>query len=429
MARQKGEPTRYLGIEKIDTSRFERGYGYTARADARAVGGGQPEQTFATIAEARDWQASVEAKVSDGTYIGKNPLTVAAAIQNWLDGQRGEANTKSARASALTPIVKELGTRRVQTITKKDVEDTLRALINGEIEGVPQRSVVYTNTTRSKWSSVWKDLVAQGVLPRNVVELVQPFKANDAAPDDETKDGGGGGDAIDVHRRLTDDEIRALLDAHSPFASPKKPRAERVRLRRAIFIELALLGLRRAELAGLRWSSIGDLDSDAPMLRVEWTRVPVTGGTEEKKRGKTLAAKRTLLLPEETVQALRRHRDLQKADKLRSGTSWKGEDDLYVITKDNGTPLSPRSLDKAWHDAMAAAGLSGYRLHDMRHTAASRLLSAGVPLMDVATWLGHADGGVLALRVYGHTDPADLGKAAAALGRPRPARSPHRSDS
>lgn len=425
MARQKGEPTRYPNIDKLTTARFERGYGYRARADARAVGGGQPEKTFATVAEARDWQASVEAKVADGTFIGKQMLTVAAAIQNWLDGQRGEANTKSARASALAPIVKALGTRRVQTITKKDVEDTLRKLLDGDIEGVEKRSVTYTNTTRSKWSSVWKDLVAQGVLPRNVVELVQPFKANDAAPDDETK---GGGDAIDVHRRLTDDEIRALLDAHSPFTGSGKPRAERVRLRRGTFIELALLGLRRAELAGLRWSSIGDLDGDAPMLRIERTRVPVKGGTEEKKRGKTVAAKRTLLLPAETASALRRHRDLQKADKERSGKGWKGDDDLAVLTKDNGTPLSPRSLDKAWHEAMTVAGISGYRLHDMRHTAASRLLSAGVPLMDVATWLGHADGGVLALRVYGHTDPADLGKAAEALGRPRPARSPHGSD-
>lgn len=426
MARQKGEPTRYPNIEKVVTERFERGYGYRARADARAVGGGQPEKTFATMSEARDWQASVEAKVADGTFIGKQMLTVAAAIQNWLDGQRGEANTKSARIAALAPIVTVLGTRRVQTITKKDVEDTLRALINGEIEGVPARSVVYTNTTRAKWSTVWKDLMGQGVLPRNVVELVQPFKANDAPTDSPQESGGG--DEIDPHRRLTDDEIRALLDAHSPFIGSGKGRAERVRLRRGAFIELALLGLRRAELAGLRWSSIRDLDGDAPTLRIERTRVPVVGGTEEKKRGKTVAAKRTLLLPAETVSALRRHRDLQKADKVRSGKGWKGDDDLAVLTKDNGIALSPSTLDTAWHKAMAAAGISGHKLHDMRHTAASRLLSAGVPLMDVATWLGHADGGVLALRVYGHTDPADLGKAAAALGRPRPARSPHGSD-
>ncbi|WP_371308268.1 tyrosine-type recombinase/integrase [Gordonia sp. (in: high G+C Gram-positive bacteria)] len=74
---------------------------------------------------------------------------------------------------------------------------------------------------------------------------------------------------------------------------------------------------------------------------------------------------------------------------------------------------------------MTAAGIEGYRLHDMRHTAASRLLSAGIPLTDVATWLGHADGGVLALHVYGHTDPDDLGRAAEALAKRLPGPIPH----
>ncbi|KIU38237.1 MULTISPECIES: site-specific integrase [Mycobacteroides] len=415
MARMKGEPTRYPGIEKIATPRFERGYGYRARADARAVGGGQPEKTFETVSEARDWQATTEAKVADGTFIGKNLLTVEQAVAQWLEGQRGERNTKSARQAALAPVVTALGDRRVQSVTKQDVETLLRQLIDGEVEGVQKRSVTYTNTTRTKWSAVWKDLVAQGVLPRNVVELVQPFKANDVAPSDTPS---GGGDEIDIRRRLTNEEIRALIDAHAPRVGTAKGRTERVRLRRGTFIELALLGLRRAELAGLRWSSIRDLDGDEPTLRVNRTRVPVTGGTEEKNKGKTGSARRTLLLPSETVQALRRHRELQAGDRARSGKSWKGDADLAVLAKDNGIGLSPSSLDTWWHESMEAAGIAGYRLHDMRHTAASRLLSAGVPLMDVATWLGHADGGVLALRVYGHTDPADLGRAAAALGRP-----------
>lgn len=416
MARMSGEPTRYPGIEKVVTPRFERGYGYKARADARAVGGGQPEKTFETVSEARDWQATTEAKVSDGTFIGKNPLTVSKAIEQWLEGQRGEQNTKSARAAALAPVVTALGDRRAQSVTKQDVELLLRQLIDGDIEGVQKRSVSYTNTTRTKWSAVWKDLLAQGVIPRNVVELVQPFKANDVAPTNTPSSGSG--DEIDIRRRLTDDEIRSLLDTHAPRVGTVKGRAERVRLRRGTFIELALLGLRRAELAGLRWSAIRDLDGEEPTLRVERTRVAVTGGTEEKRKGKTEAARRTLLLPAETVTALRRHRALQEADRARSGKGWKGDEDLAVLTKDNGVALSPSSLDTWWHESMEAAGISGYRLHDMRHTAASRLLSAGVPLMDVATWLGHGDGGVLALRVYGHTDPKDLGKAAAALGRP-----------
>lgn len=414
MARLHGEPTRYPGIEKVTTSRFERGYGYKARADARAVGGGQPEKTFETVAEARDWQAATEARVADGTFIGKNLLTVQQSVEYWLEGQRGERNTKTARENALAPVVAALGERRVQTITKQDVENTLSQLIAGEISGIQKRSVTYTNVTRAKWIAVWKDLVAQGVLPRNVVELVKPFKSNDAVTDPSA----GGGDAIDVRRRLTDDELRRLVAAHAPRVGVVQGRAERVRLRRGTFIELALLGMRRGEIAGLRWSAIGDLDGSEPTLRVERTRIPTAGGTEEKGKGKTVSAKRTLLLPHPTAESLRRHRALQAGDRARSGTSWKGDDDLAVLTKDNGKPISPTRLDTWWHESMGAAGIDGYRLHDMRHTAASRLLSAGIPLMDVATWLGHADGGVLALRVYGHTDPKDLGKAAAALGTP-----------
>ena len=56
-----------------------------------------------------------------------------------------------------------------------------------------------------------------------------------------------------------------------------------------------------------------------------------------------------------------------------------------------------------------------YRLHDLRHTATSRLFSASIPLIDVASWLGHADGGTLAIKVYGHSNPADLAHAAEAL--------------
>ena len=418
MARKRGEPTGYPGIEKVESPRFKRGFGYRARANARHASGGQPEQTFATIDEAKKWKAAVETKVAEGTFIGKSPLTVAEAVEQWLKSQRGERNTRAARESALAPVVKQYGKHRAQAITKRHVEQLLDALVSGRIDGVQERSVTYTNVTRSKWSSCWEDLVAQGILARNVVALVKPLM--DTEP---TDDSSGGGDAIDETRRLTDEQIKALVKAHAPYTTASElsghaVRSERSRLRRGVFIELAFLGLRRAELAGLRWSAISGLHGKNPTLSIVRTRVATSGVIEEKRKGKTGAARRTLLLPPSAVEALRRHQLLQMEDKKRSGARWRGDKDLAILTVDNGTVVSPRTLDDWWHAAMDAAGISGYRLHDMRHTCASRLLSAGVPLMDVATWLGHADGGVLALRVYGHTDPKDLGRAAAALAHP-----------
>ena len=40
--------------------------------------------------------------------------------------------------------------------------------------------------------------------------------------------------------------------------------------------------------------------------------------------------------------------------------------------------------------------------HDMRHLFATRCIESGVPIQTVAGWLGHRDGGALAMKVYGH---------------------------
>ena len=112
MARVKGQPTRHPGIEKIETTRFPAGRGYRAGADARAVHGGQPESTFATIAEAKEWNASVEAKVADGSFVGKSQLTVRQAITEWSAGEVGEPNTVAARDAALAPVIAVYGPRR-----------------------------------------------------------------------------------------------------------------------------------------------------------------------------------------------------------------------------------------------------------------------------------------------------------------------------
>jgi integrase len=46
--------------------------------------------------------------------------------------------------------------------------------------------------------------------------------------------------------------------------------------------------------------------------------------------------------------------------------------------------------------------MSHLRVHDLRHWTATHAIEMGVDVPTVSRWLGHKDGGALAMKVYGH---------------------------
>ncbi|KAA8946817.1 MAG: site-specific integrase [Mycobacterium sp.] len=184
-----------------------------------------------------------------------------------------------------------------------------------------------------------------------------------------------------------------LLAAHTPEEEDEHAR------RREVFVHLALLGLRRGELAGLRWSAM-DLDVDEPTITICETRVSTSKGVIDQDDAKTAASGRTLGIPPYLVPILRRVRKEQREMRLQLGHLWEGGNDGYVIAQRWGKPLLPRTIDRWWELALEHAGLPHRRLHASRHTAATVLALRGEKAEVIAAWLGHADGGTLAQRVY-----------------------------
>jgi integrase len=110
---------------------------------------------------------------------------------------------------------------------------------------------------------------------------------------------------------------------------------------------------------------------------------------------------------------LRDLRAAQAQDRLRAGSA--RHQTGFVVTTELGEPCDPRNALRALRSAAVRAGLAHAGLHTLRHTAASVMLSRGVPLKVVADLLGHSPIAITG-DVYGHVAPDVSLEAVATLG-------------
>lgn len=393
-------------VRRVDTG---DGVRYEVRLHGSRSDGSrfQHRRRFKTVADAAAWHAKITAELAAGTHTAPTDLTVGQAIETWLAAKcaRVKPTTAQAYTAALRPVVDRYGLVKVQKIAKADVEALVTELRTGSgPRGVWARTSI--NPMLARWRSVWADLLAEGVLARNVVALVEPLRKPSGEPAMKTDD------------CLSEAEVTQLIATHTGTDDAHARRRE-------LFLHLALLGLRRAEIAGLRWSAV-DLDAPAPTLTVRTTRVSTAAGVIEQADAKTAASSRVLPIPVHMLPILRRVRREQQKMKLTAGRLWEGEADGHLLTHDLGRALSPRTLNNWWTRSLDFAGLPRRRLHASRHTAASLLNLRGAPVPMTAAWLGHADGGVLAMRTYVHTQDAALVAAAKLLSNASPPSAVHR---
>ncbi|BDZ74380.1 recombinase [Methylophaga marina] len=142
-------------------------------------------------------------------------------------------------------------------------------------------------------------------------------------------------------------------------------------------------GMRRGEMFNLRWQDVDFINK----------RITVVGNTS--KTGQT----RYIPLNKEAFRVL----DVwHKQTKRSSGCVFVGK---------NGERFT--NIDKAWKVLLRDAQIQDFRLHDLRHHFASRLVSAGIDLNSVRELLGHTD--IKMTLRYAHLAPAHLSEAVAVL--------------
>jgi integrase len=278
-----------------------------------------------------------------------------------------------------------LGDIAVQDLTKRHIDDLVTALRAGG--GLSPKGKARkpwkprtVNYMLSLLTAVLEDQMRQGHVIRNVAALVTRVPS-DPKPS----------------RTLTATEVTQLLDHVQGD-------------RYAAVWHLALSGLRRGEIAALRWS---DVDFEAGTIAISRNRIrfgdQIVEGTVKSK-----ASARNLPLPDTLAATLKAAKSQQAADKLSLGAAYEGSG--YVVVDEAGRPLSPHALTSRWSRLLAAAGVPPVRLHDARHTCGTLMHLEGVPIAVIAAWLGHASS-AFTMATYVHSQEPALEDAARSLGR------------
>jgi len=223
-------------------------------------------------------------------------------------------------------------------------------------DGLSPRTVGYTNTIL-RMAFRWAE--EQGIVASNPATKVDPPRIARQA----------------IHP-LTPEDVRHLIEA-TPDAT-----------RRALYALQAGCGLRLGEALGLRWQDVDDR-----RLTVRYSLRPIPGQTRGERlqlvEPKTRASRRTLWMPDFVIDCL--------------GALPRISD--FVLSTPVGTPLDPRNSHRLFKADLERASLPvTVRLHDLRHTAATIMLSAGVDLVTVKEVLGHTS--ISTTAVYTHVVPA-----------------------
>lgn len=146
-----------------------------------------------------------------------------------------------------------------------------------------------------------------------------------------------------------------------------------------IFLTLALSGIRKGELAGLRWS---DIDFKENTITIERTRVNKEVGPPKSDNGY-----RTITVNQKLIEQLKKYKSWCIQKKWDKGATLK-KDDYVFIDRFNGTPIGETYVNDALGRILENSDLPEITPHGLRHTYASILIANKVPVVTVAKLIG-----------------------------------------
>jgi integrase len=336
-------------------------------------------------AEAVRRLADLRRQLAAGLPATDQRLTVTAYLARWLDdaAPRLRPSTLTRYAGLVRgQLVPKLGRLKLHALAPSDVARMMAAV---QADGLSPRTAGHC---RAVLRCALADAERDGLVGRNVARLADAPRVPAPTP-----------------TVLEPAEVWAVLDACTEPG-----------LRRLATVAITT-GLRLGEQLGLRWA---DVDTERRCLTVR-TTLQRTAGAYSLGEPKSTASRRVVPLTDSALEALHQERQAQLAAQLAAGSRWRQPIPGLVFTTATGAPRNGNAVTHSFQDALAAAGLSRLRWHDLRAAHGALMLAEGADISVVSRKLGHSSVSLTARHYGGVAD--SLQRAAAdrlglALQRP-----------
>ena len=261
-------------------------------------------------------------------------------------------------------IVGDLGETWLQKLTPQRVQ---RFYTDMSKRGLSSKTI---NVTHGVLHAALDNAVLWNYVPRNVCDFVKPPRivSREVVP-------------------LTLEQAQKLLD------NVRKHRLE-------MLLTMAVVtGMRRGELLSLRWSNVNfEVNTVLVLHTVDY--IPHYGYVETEP--KTKAGRRAIKLPAFLIDMLKLHREEVLEQQRKQGDKWENRDLVFPDLK--GGYFNPSYLLRVFKKLLVEVGTPHMHFHDLRHSAATILLSMGVNMKVIQELLGHSDISIT-LGLYSHLLP------------------------
>jgi integrase len=299
-------------------------------------------RTFRTKSDGRVWLSTVEADLARGLWM--DDQLGRESFGNYARGWLRDHPTMGERYKETCLRNLRLHLAELDSVQLRALTPVLVRTWHAEaLRGSGGRTSIAQSYRFMR--AVLNTAVREGAIARNPCMIV-----------------GAGSDRARERPVASPAEVVALVEAITP------------RYRAAVLLG-AWCGLRRGEVLGL---FRGDVDLDAGTVTVRRNRVELLESARAyDKAPKTDAGQRTVAIPPHVLPVLREHM-----------VSWAGADRVFVGR--DGRPMRGDAVRQAFARARTAAGMDGFRFHDLRHTGQTLAASTGATLKDLMKRLGHA---------------------------------------